>query len=76
MGGSAGFGCGSDRGSCGERVESTTEEDRFFVRLKSMTVDGFYTSEIGFRRTSGMCGNQYLVKYEGCTHPEHQGRRG
>jgi len=54
----------------------TTEAERFFVRLKSMTVDGFYTSEIGLQKDLGYVGNQYLVKYEGCTHPDHQGRRG
>ena len=54
----------------------TTEAERFFVRLKSMTVDGFYTSEIGIQKDLAYVGNQYLVKYEGCTHPEHRGRRG
>lgn len=46
--------------------------DRFFVRLKSMTVDGYYTTEIGLLTDLGYKGNQYLTKFEGCTHPEHQ----
>jgi hypothetical protein len=54
----------------------TTEAERFFIRLKSMTVDGFYTSEIGLQKDLGYVGNQYFVKYEGCTHPDHQGKRG
>lgn len=54
----------------------TTETERFFIRLKSMTVDGFYTSEIGIQKDLGYVGNQYLLKYEGCTHPEHQDMRG
>lgn len=47
--------------------------DRFFVRLKHMTVDGYYTSEVGIHKDLGYVGNQYLLKFEGCTHPEHRG---
>jgi hypothetical protein len=46
--------------------------DRFFVRLKNMTVDAYYTSEIGIQKDLRYSGNQYVLKFEGCTHPEHQ----
>lgn len=52
---------------------AAAREDVFFLRLKLMTVDGYYTSEIGIEKDLGYRGNQYLTKYEGCTHPEHQG---
>ena len=50
-----------------------TELQRFFVTLKSMTVDGYYTSEIGIHKDMQYVGNTYNPDYKGCTHPEHQG---
>ncbi len=50
-----------------------TELERFFVTLKSMTVDGYYTSEIGIHKDMQYVGNVYNPDYKGCTHPEHQG---
>jgi Gluconate 2-dehydrogenase subunit 3 len=49
------------------------ELEHFFVALKQMTVDGYYTSSIGLHQELGYQGNSYLSKFPGCTHPEHQG---
>lgn len=49
------------------------ELEHFFVALKQMTVDGYYTSSIGLHQDLGYQGNSYLSKFSGCTHPEHQG---
>jgi hypothetical protein len=52
-------------------------EDRvgvqFFRAIKSMTIDGYYTSEIGLRQELGDSGELFLARFAGCDHPEHQG---
>ena len=55
-----------------EMKPSTTEE-RFFGTIKNMTIDGYYTSEIGIHKELQYKGNTYLKEFKGCTHPEHQG---
>jgi hypothetical protein len=51
-------------------------EDRagveFFQAIKSMTITGYYTSEIGLHQELGDDGRMVLAAFEGCTHPEHQ----
>ncbi len=49
-----------------------TDLEHFFVTLKAMTVDGYYTSEIGIHEDMEYVGNKYLGSYPGCTHEEHQ----
>ncbi len=44
----------------------------FFHAIKSMTVTGYYTTEIGLRQELGDDGRMMLGTFEGCTHPEHQ----
>lgn len=44
----------------------------FFTAIKSMTIAGYYTSEVGLRDELGDDGRMFLPAYEGCTHPEHQ----
>ena len=44
----------------------------FFRALKSMTISGYYTTEIGLRQELGEDGRMVLAAFEGCTHPEHQ----
>jgi hypothetical protein len=44
----------------------------FFQAIKAMTINGYYTSEIGLRKELGDNGQLFLPKFEGCTHPEHQ----
>lgn len=57
--------------------ETPSPEDRtgveFFRAIKGMTIDGYYTSEIGLRQELGDDGQLFHLKFEGCTHPEHQG---
>lgn len=44
----------------------------FFNAIKSMTITGYYTTEIGLRQELGDDGRMMLASFEGCTHPEHQ----
>jgi hypothetical protein len=44
----------------------------FFRAIKSMTITGYYTTEIGLRQELGDDGRMVLAAFEGCTHPEHQ----
>jgi glucoside 3-dehydrogenase (cytochrome c) hitch-hiker subunit len=58
-------------------VEGATPADDapgvdFFRAIKSMTITGYYTSEIGLRQELGDDGRMMLGAFEGCTHPEHQ----
>jgi Gluconate 2-dehydrogenase subunit 3 len=46
--------------------------ERFFVLLKQMTVNGYYTSATGIHKEMEYIGNTYLVAFPECTHPEHQ----
>lgn len=52
-------------------------EDRtgveFFQAIKSMTISGYYTSEIGLQQELGDDPTLFLLEFPGCTHPEHQG---
>ena len=50
----------------------TTDLERFFVLLKQMTVNGYYTSETGIHKEMEYVGNTYLAAFPECTHPEHQ----
>lgn len=50
-----------------------TIEERFFVTIKGLTVDGYYTSSIGIHQELRYQGNAYLKEFKGCTHPEHGG---
>ena len=44
----------------------------FFQAIKTMTINGYYTSEIGLRRELGDKGQLFLPVFTGCDHPEHQ----
>ena len=46
---------------------------QFFRAIKSMTIDGYYTTEIGLRQELGDNGQLFLAQFAGCDHPEHQG---
>ena len=48
------------------------QEDPFFVAMKGLTVDGYYTSEVGLKQELGWHGNTFLTEFKGCDHPEHQ----
>ena len=45
-------------------------EERFFVAIKGLTVDGYYTSELGIHQELRYKGNAYLKDFYGCTHPD------
>jgi hypothetical protein len=49
-----------------------TDLEKFFVSLKQMTVNGYYTSATGIHKEMEYAGNTYLVAFPECTHPEHQ----
>jgi gluconate 2-dehydrogenase gamma chain len=53
-------------------AKPSTLEERFFKAIKSMTIDGYYTSKIGIHDELKYKGNTYLKEFKGCTHPEHQ----
>lgn len=44
----------------------------FFKAVKSLTITGYYTSEIATREELGDDGNMFFMEYKGCTHPEHK----
>ena len=50
-----------------------TPTERFFVALKSQTVDAYYTSKIGLQDELQYRGNTYLADFPGCTHEKHKG---
>jgi gluconate 2-dehydrogenase gamma chain len=45
----------------------------FFTAVKSLTITGYYTSEIGMREEMGDTGQMFFIEYPGCTHAEHKG---
>lgn len=56
-------------------IENSSEDRAgvdFFNAIKSMTITGYYTSEIGLQQELGDDGQMVLAEYKGCTHPEHQ----
>jgi hypothetical protein len=50
--------------------------DLLFVKLKQMTVEGYYTSRIGIHQDLQYQGNTYLKEFKGCTDVEHQTQTG
>ena len=56
-------------------VEGSQEDAagvQFFTAIKSMTISGYYSTEIGLRQELGNDGVLFLPVFTGCTHPEHQ----
>ncbi|MES1258540.1 MAG: gluconate 2-dehydrogenase subunit 3 family protein [Acidobacteriota bacterium] len=54
-----------------EEDSPKTDLGRFFVELKRMTVDGYYTSTIGIHQEMRYEGNAHLTAAPRCDHPEH-----
>ena len=48
-----------------------TDLDQFFVKLKDMTIDGYYTSAVGIHKDLEYQGNAYLGAFPGCKEEEH-----
>ena len=44
----------------------STELEQFFVTLKQMTINGYYTSEIGIHQDLEYEGNTYVAVFPGC----------
>ncbi len=44
----------------------------FFQAIKVMTINGYYTSEIGLHQELGDDGVLFMPQFLGCTHPDHQ----
>ena len=44
----------------------------FFRAIRAMTIDGYYTSEIGLMQELGDSPQMFLAEFPGCDHPEHQ----
>ena len=57
--------------AAGEKKPST-DLHRFFVRLKTQTISGYYTSSIGLLKDLEYKGVVPQAKYQPCEHPEHQ----
>ena len=55
-----------------EEASPQSDLGRFFIDLKRMTVDGYYTSTLGIMQELGYIGNQHLTSAPGCDHPEHK----
>ena len=59
-----------------EMSSDVEQDDRigreFFQAIKGMTINGYYTSEIGLRQELGDSGQLFLPQFQGCDHPEHQ----
>jgi len=43
----------------------------FWKVIKSMTVTGYYGSQLGLERELGDNGQMFFTEFEGCRHPEH-----
>jgi gluconate 2-dehydrogenase gamma chain len=44
----------------------------FFRTMKEMTINGYYTSDIGIHQDLKYQGNTYVTAFPGCEHPEHK----
>jgi hypothetical protein len=51
---------------------STQPGEEFFEAIKSMTIIGYYTSEVGMRQEMGDDGTLFFAEFKGCEHPEHR----
>jgi hypothetical protein len=58
-----------------EEEAPKTDLGRFFVALKRMTVDGYYTSAVGIHQDLKYQGNDHLTASPKCDHPEHKSTR-
>ncbi len=48
--------------------EGEDPERTFFDTLKGLTIDAYYSTEIGLVEELGYQGNTYLAEFPGCTH--------
>ncbi len=50
----------------------TNDHETFFVILKAVVAEGFYTSEVGINQELGYKGISFLLDFPGCTHTTHR----
>ena len=55
-----------------EAALAAAEGSQFFIELKRMTVDGYYTSTIGIHQEMGYIGNEHRTSAPSCDHAEHK----
>ena len=48
--------------------ESAGPDREFFETLKGLTIDAYYSTEVGLVQELGYQGNTYLADFPGCTH--------
>jgi Gluconate 2-dehydrogenase subunit 3 len=46
---------------------------QFFQAIKSMTISGYYATQVGLQQELGDDGVMVWAVFKGCDHPEHQG---
>jgi hypothetical protein len=51
--------------------QPATPEEKFFVLLKTATIDGYYTSRVGIHQDLEYQGNTMVLEFPGCTQTEH-----
>ena len=51
-----------------EYSQSDGDHKTFFETLKSLTIDAYYSTEVGLVDELGYKGNTYLPEFPGCTH--------
>jgi hypothetical protein len=49
-----------------------TDDERFFVYLKTAVAEGFYTSQEGISKELGYKGMSFEMDFPGCTHAKHE----
>jgi len=47
------------------------EGDPFFLRLKALTIEGYFNSKVGYEYV-GYKGNSGRLTFPGCNHPDHK----
>jgi gluconate 2-dehydrogenase subunit 3-like protein len=52
--------------------QPVTLEEKFFVKVKAATIEGYYTSRIGIHQDLEYQGNTVVIDFPGCTHGEHK----
>ena len=55
-----------------EYAQSSDARGDFFRLLKGLTVDHYYSTEIGMMDELGYEGNTALGEFPGCTHEKHR----
>ncbi len=54
-----------------EQIALLKKGGAFFDELKTLTVEGYYRSEVGMIEELGFEGRTFVTVFDGCTHDEH-----